>query len=151
MNSGPWSLRITIGNGKRLVISPAPPLRPWPWASANPDEHAEVAVPVDHVQEPASAAISGGVELENHGPYLVSMPAFASGEWAAAGAPPARAVALACGSRSNPRTAPAIDHPADETLRYPVCPCRITTLRRQHSRLSGSPQGDQLSGHILTT
>jgi hypothetical protein len=40
-------------------------------ASAHPDGQAEAAVLVDHVQELDSAAISGGVELEVHGPHLV--------------------------------------------------------------------------------
>jgi hypothetical protein len=42
-------------------------------APAHPDRQAETAVLVDHIQELESAAISGGVELEIHGPHLVGM------------------------------------------------------------------------------
>jgi hypothetical protein len=40
---------------------------------AHPDRQAEVAVLVDHVQELEPPAISGGDELEDHGPHLVGM------------------------------------------------------------------------------
>jgi len=40
---------------------------------SHPDRQAEAAVLVDHVEELEPAAISGGVELEVHGPHLVGM------------------------------------------------------------------------------
>jgi len=70
MNSCPLSDQMKAGTGERLVDASNSATM---FLALLQRLEMRMAVLVDHVQELESAATSGGIELEVHGPHLVGM------------------------------------------------------------------------------